>query len=138
MQVDWVPASSFLEQGEESVEGGRWQRRVASGQGGEVIFGPTGEFAAENGFGFGVLRVEPGLEFARFGFDEGNEDGAVAESRRQSADAGECGGGESLEGANGVAGTFAAVSTGAGLVTGVQEAAEFVMQMEVSFGSTLS
>ena len=54
----------------DAVVGGRGHGRVAGLQGGEVVLGPAGEFAAEDGFNFGVAAVEMGGDLLRFGFEE--------------------------------------------------------------------
>ena len=95
-------------------------------EGGEVVGGPAGEFAAEVGFDFDAVIVEPvgGLIGARF--HQRDDDGAVVEGAGELADAGENGGAEGAERTDGVAFAFAAVSASAALVAGVEEAAEFV------------
>ena len=54
----------------EAVVGGGRQHGVAGGDGGEVVLGPPGEFAAQGGFNFNASVVEAGLERAGRGFVE--------------------------------------------------------------------
>jgi hypothetical protein len=51
-----------------AVVGGGGQDGIAGGNAVEVILGPAGEFAGEEGFGFDVGTGEPSGEFAGFGF----------------------------------------------------------------------
>src|SRR3989442_12082906 len=76
----------------QTVEGAWWQRRIASGNGGEIIFGPASELPGENDFDFNVHRVEAGRDLSFLGFDQRNEDGAVTQ-RGGKGDKGGGGGG---------------------------------------------
>src|SRR6266700_2816811 len=53
----------------QAVEGAGRQGPVSGGEGGEIIFGPAGEFAGEGFFNVGILFVEAGSEFALIGFN---------------------------------------------------------------------
>src|SRR6267142_1484112 len=103
----------------QTVEDAWRQSRVASDQGGVIVFGPAGELAGENGFDFDVERVEAGQELALRGSHQGNEDGTVAQSGRKRADASQRGRGEGVEGADSVTIPFTAVSARAAFVAGV-------------------
>src|SRR6266481_5444431 len=63
----------------DAVVGGRGHGRIAGLQGGEVVLGPAGEFAAEDGFNFGVAAVEVSGDLLRFGGEEQDADRAAAE-----------------------------------------------------------
>ncbi len=109
----------------EAIECAGRERRVADGQGGEIILGPAGEFAAEGVLDLGFVGVEVGIRLTGLGFGEGDEHGAVAQGGRERADAGEHGGGIGFEAVDAIARAFATVGVGAGFVAGVQEAAHF-------------
>ena len=68
---------------------------------------------------------------AGFGFEQGNEDGAVAQCGREGADAGEGGGSKGVESADVVASAFTAVGAGAAFVSGIEETAQFVGLVEI-------
>jgi len=104
-------------------------------QSGEVVLGPAGEFAVENGFSFDEPAVETGRGFFFFGFDELDANGAAAEGVGHGADAGDDGGGKGVEGADGIALAFATVGASALFVSGVEEAAQFfgVKQVGIYF-----
>jgi hypothetical protein len=109
-----------------AVEGGGGQGRVAGLKGGEVVLGPAGEFAAEDGLDLGVEPVETGGEFGRVAGEEDNDDRTVVKGAGKRTDAGQDGGGEGVEGADGLALPFAAVGTGAAFVSGIEQAAQFL------------
>src|SRR3954464_6857824 len=71
----------------ETVEGGGRKRGLAGFEGGEIVGGPTGQFAAGFGFGFGAGVVEAMKDLAGFGFHEGDDDGAVMQGAGELADA---------------------------------------------------
>lgn len=104
-------------------------------QGGEVVLGPAGQLAAQDGFNFGVAAVKTGADFLRFGFDELDANGAAAESVGHGTNAGDDGGAKGVEGADGIALAFATVGASALFVPGVEEAAQFfgVKQVGVHF-----
>jgi hypothetical protein len=109
----------------DAIEGGLRENGVTGGKGVEVIGGPAGEFASQDGFGLGVERVPASADLAGLGGNEGDEDGAIAECAGQCADAGEGGRGKGVEGTDDF--TFDAKGAAAAFVTGVEEAAEFVV-----------
>src|SRR3954466_14855370 len=71
----------------ETVEGGGRKRGFAGFEGGEIVGGPTGQFAAEVGFDFGAVVVEAIKDLASLGFHEGDDDGAVMKRTGELADA---------------------------------------------------
>jgi hypothetical protein len=111
----------------EAVAGG--QRRVAGGDGVEVVLGPAGDFAAEEVLGVEAAFVEAELKGARGSLDEGNDNGTVAECGGEMSETGQSGGGKGLKGANVMA--FAAVDAGVGVVASIEEAAQVGVEVEV-------
>jgi len=109
----------------EAVIGGRWQDRVAGFEGGEVVLSPASEFAGKDGFDFGFVWVEVLGDFAGFGGDKRNGDGAVEEGSGERPDAGQGGGREGFVGTNTVVFAPAPDGAGGGFVSGVEKAAEF-------------
>src|SRR5436305_5655385 len=109
----------------DSIVGSRRHGRVAGLENDEMVLSPAGELAAEGGFNFLVAAVEMGGDLPGFGFEEQDANGAVVEGVGQRADAGENGGAESFEGADGIAPTLAAVGAGPLFVTGVEESPQF-------------
>src|SRR3954471_4833931 len=76
----------------ETVECGGRKRGLAGFEGGEIVGGPTGQFAAEFAFDFGEVIVEAMKDLAGFGFYEGDDDGAVVKRAGELADARQDGG----------------------------------------------
>ncbi len=107
----------------QAVVGPRGHGRIAGLEGGEVVLGPTGQFAAEDGFDLLVAAIEMDGELLGFGAEEQDANGAVVQGFGQVADAGEHGGPKGFEGADGIALAFAAVGAGAFFVPGVKDRA---------------
>ena len=111
---------------------GRQGRVVKGGDGGEVVFGPARDFAAEDFFDFGFVGVEAELDLAGLGLDHGNDNGAVAQGGRQVADAGQDGWAEGVVGVDVITAGAAAEGVGVPLVAGVEEGAHFAVEVEVA------
>src|SRR5882724_7995691 len=60
----------------QAVVGAAGHRRVAAFEGGEVVFGPAGKFAAEDGLYFVMAAVEVGGDLVLFGRKEEDANGA--------------------------------------------------------------
>src|SRR5882724_1821373 len=58
-----------------TIKGTGWQRRIASGEGGEVVLGPARELTSEGLFDFGVERIKACSELAVCGGHQRNENG---------------------------------------------------------------
>ncbi len=113
----------------EAIDGAGRQGRVTGGDGGQVVLGPTGHLAAQNGFEFGVTFDEAGVGVAFGVFNQRQDEGAGAQGQRQWAEAGQGGGGIDLEFADLVA--FTAVGARADSVAAVEQAAHVRIEMDV-------
>ena len=100
----------------QAVEGAGRQKRIAGGQGVEIVFGPASEFAGEGFFQVGVVFVEASADLSGLGGNQGYQNGAVVESGREFTDTGQHGRGKGFEGTDGIACAFAAVSASAAFV----------------------
>jgi hypothetical protein len=113
------------------IEGRGRQHRIGGFERGEIVLGGAGELAGEHGFDFEPARVERDQDLVRVGGNQVDDDGAVGEGIGERADAGEDGRGEGVKGAHAVVAAIAAVGAGAAFVAGIEQAAEFLVLVEV-------